>query len=44
MPAKSTAQRNYLYAHFGDAWVTKHGFNTPGPLPKHVKKKKASGR
>ena len=44
MPAKSQAQRAYLYAHFGGAWVQAHHFDNKGSLPKHVKKKKASGR
>jgi len=39
MPAKSQAQRAYLYKRFGAAWVKKHGFDNPGRLPKHVKKK-----
>jgi len=44
VPAKSQAQRAYLYAHFGGAWVQAHHFDNKGALPKHVKKKKASGR
>ena len=44
MPAKSQAQRAYLYATKGEAWVQAYHFDTKGPLPKHVKKKKASGR
>jgi N-acetylglutamate synthase-like GNAT family acetyltransferase len=41
MPAKSQAQRAYLYATKGKAWVEKHGFDNKGKLPKHVKKTKA---
>lgn len=44
MPAKSQAQRAYLYAHFGPAWVKAHHFDNKGKLPKHVKKLKSSGR
>ena len=36
MPAKSEAQRAYLFAHFGAAWVRRHHFDTPGPLPEHA--------
>jgi hypothetical protein len=39
MPAKSQAQRAYLNAKFGHAWVKKHGFDNPGKLPAHVGKK-----
>lgn len=44
MPAKSSSQRAYLFWKFGPDWVRQHGFDTKGPLPKHVKKAKASGR
>jgi len=47
MPAKSQAQRKYLYAHFGAAWVKAHGFDNPGKLPARVgkkRKKKQSAR
>jgi hypothetical protein len=37
VPAKSQAQREYLNAHFGHAWVVKHGFDNKGKLPDHVK-------
>lgn len=44
MPSKSDAQRRYLNAKFGHAWVKKHHFDNPGDLPervaKHVAKKK----
>jgi hypothetical protein len=36
MPAKSEAQRRYLYAKFGEAWVKKHHFDNKGKLPTHV--------
>lgn len=44
MPAKSEAQRAYLYSHFGKEWVEAHHFNTPGKLPARVgmKTKKAA--
>lgn len=44
MPAKSQAQRAYLAQHFGVAWMREHHFDNKGPLPKHVKKRKAGGR
>lgn len=40
MPAKSQAQRAYLYAHFGPAWVKKHHFDNKGKLPRRVRRKK----
>ncbi len=40
MPAKSEAQRDYLYMKFGENWVKKHHFNNRGKLPKRLKKKK----
>lgn len=40
MPAKSQAQRAYLNAKFGHAWVKEHHFDNPGKLPAHVKKTK----
>ena len=39
MPAKSQAQRAYLNAKFGHAWVKEHHFDNKGKLPKHVGKK-----
>jgi len=44
MPAKSQAQRAYLNAKFGHAWVKKHGFDNKGKLPKHVAKKKRESK
>jgi hypothetical protein len=38
MPARSQAQRSYLNAHFGHAWVKKHHFDNPGKLPRHSAK------
>lgn len=40
MPARSQAQRAYLAAHFGVAWMRQHGFDNPGKLPKRVGKRK----
>lgn len=40
MPAKSQAQRAYLNMKFGHDWVKRHGFDNPGKLPKHKRKKK----
>jgi hypothetical protein len=39
MPARSQAQREYLNARFGHAWVVAHHFDNAGKLPAHVKKK-----
>lgn len=39
MPAKSQAQRAYLNAKFGHAWVKAHHFDNKGKLPAHVKKR-----
>lgn len=33
MPARSQAQRGYLNAHFGHAWVKRHHFDNTGKLP-----------
>lgn len=44
MPAKSQAQRAYLNAKFGHAWVKEHGFDNRGKLPGHVKKAKKKSR
>jgi len=40
MPARSQAQRRFLNARFGHAWVKRHHFDNKGKLPKRVKKKK----
>ena len=42
MPAKSQAQRGFLYATKGAAWVSKHHFNNTGKLPAYAKAKKPS--
>jgi hypothetical protein len=39
MPAQSQQQRRFLYATKGPAWVKKHHFDNPGPLPKFKNKK-----
>lgn len=36
MPARSEAQRRYLYSKFGAAWVKRHHFDNRGKLPGHV--------
>jgi len=41
MPAKSEAQRKFLYAKFGPAWAAEHHFDNPGKLPQHVAKRKS---
>jgi hypothetical protein len=40
VPARSEAQRRFLNARFGHAWVKRHGFDTKGKLPEHVHKRK----
>lgn len=40
MPAVSQAQRSYLNARFGHAWVKKHGFDNPGKLPRYAARTK----
>lgn len=44
MPSKSEAQRKYLNAKFGHAWVKSHGFDNAGRLPAHVTKGPVSKR
>lgn len=44
MPAKSEAQRKYLYAKFGAAWVKRHHFDNRGDLPEHAAKAAAKKR
>jgi len=36
MPAVSQAQREFLNARFGHAWVKRHHFDNKGKLPAHV--------
>ena len=36
MPARSQAQREFLNARFGHAWVKRHHFDNKGHLPEHV--------
>ncbi len=40
MPAKSQAQRKFLNATKGHAWVKRHGFDNKGKLPARVKGKR----
>jgi hypothetical protein len=42
MPAKSQAQRAFIYQKFGKAFAEKHHFDNPGKLPKHAASPKAS--
>lgn len=44
MPAKSQAQRSYLYATKGAAWVRRHHYDNKGPLPVHVAKKQGKSK
>ncbi len=39
MPSRSVAQRHYLYATFGSAWVHRHGYANKGKLPAKVGKR-----
>jgi hypothetical protein len=38
MPARSEAQRRYLYHKFGPAWAKEHHFDNKGQLPAHAPK------
>lgn len=38
MPAKSQAQRGFLAAHFGPAWLKRHHFDNKGKLPDKLTK------
>jgi hypothetical protein len=40
MPARSQAQRGFIYSKFGPAFAKKHHFDNPGKLPEHVMKPK----
>lgn len=42
MPAVSQRQRAFLYATKGPAWVQRHHFDNPGPLPTYVHPKRGS--
>lgn len=39
MPARSQAQRRYLNARYGHAWVRRHHFANRGRLPARVRKR-----
>jgi transposase len=39
MPARSQAQRRFLNATKGHAWVKRHHFANRGKLPKRAKKR-----
>ena len=41
MPAVSQAQRGFLFATKGKAWVKAHHFDNKGKLPGHVRKRAA---
>lgn len=40
MPAKSAAQRRFIYATKGARWARAHHFDTPGPLPARKKRRR----
>jgi hypothetical protein len=44
MPAKSQAQRGYLAATKGPAWMKEHGYDNKGKLPYKVGKKKPAAK
>jgi hypothetical protein len=44
MPAKSQAQRGYLYATKGESWVKEHHFDNKGKLPAHKAKAEANAK
>lgn len=39
MPAKSQAQRRFIYGKFGKAFAKRHHFDNKGKLPAKAKKK-----
>jgi len=39
VPARSEAQRRFLNARFGHAWVKRHHFDNKGKLPGHARRK-----
>jgi hypothetical protein len=43
MPAKSSAQRKWVFAVKGKKWAEAHHFDNTGKLPAHVKKSKGKG-
>jgi hypothetical protein len=43
MPAESQAQRRWAFGVKGEKWTRKHHFDTPGKLPKRVKKMSSGG-
>jgi hypothetical protein len=40
MPAKSQAQRRFIFARFGKSFAKKHHFDNKGKLPARARKKK----
>jgi len=44
MPARSQAQRRWVYAVKGKAWAKRHHFNNKGKLPARIRKKKTRKR
>jgi hypothetical protein len=40
MPVKSQAQRAFLNARFGHAWVKRHHFDNRGKLAKRARKRR----
>jgi hypothetical protein len=44
MPAKSQAQRRFLFARFGSAWAHRHHFANKGKLPKRVGRRRGKRR
>lgn len=42
MPAKSAAQRGWVYGVKGKKWAEAHHYDNPGKLPAKVAKKKAA--
>lgn len=43
MPAKSSQQRRWAFGVKGEEWARAHHFDTPGKLPKRVRKMSSGG-
>jgi DNA-binding sugar fermentation-stimulating protein len=44
MPARSNAQRRFIYGVKGKKFAEEHHFDNPGKLPERVKPKKKVGK
>ena len=44
MPARSEAQRRFMFGVKGEKFARAHGYDNKGPLPKKSKRRKGKGR